>query len=312
MPNYSGLWTSRQQLQAAGNYTWPGSLAPALFAFTTYTFNNAAATNKNGPTLGQCQTAYAGQPWLAAYFTVSPQGFQQWTVPQSGNYSIEVAGAPGGGKTTGPNFRVIAGQGRRISQTIDLNQGDVLVMAIGQIGEQGQYGGGGGGGTFVIRSGSVLIAAGGGGGDGYYGDGDQMGKDAQDVLSGNPSNGGTGGTGQGGGGGGGFGGNGGPGQGGGTSGFGGSGYSSNFIGGNGYNNPVNGNGGFGGGGGAGGGQAANAGGGGGGFSGGGGCNGATPFSPTTAAYGGSCYVATGSPTYLGYNTGQGFVTITAL
>lgn len=307
MPNFTGLWTSRQQLQAVGNGTWPGL---PLFTFTTFTFTNASATGQNGPTLGQCQTAYAGQTWLTEYFTVSPQGFQQWTVPVTGNYTIDIAGAPGGGKTTGPGARNPAGQGRRISQTIALNQNDVLVMVVGQSGVQGQYAGGGGGGTFVIRSGSVLIAAGGGAGDGYYGNDDQRGADAQDVLVGNPSTGGAGGASGGGGGGGGFGGDGADGGATSSPGFGGKGYSSNFVGGNAFSSPTNGNGGFGGGGGAGGGLAANAGGGGGGYAGGVGCNGGTPFSTSTVGVGGSCYVATGSPTYVGYNSSQGFITIT--
>lgn len=306
MPNFTGLWTSRQQLQAVGNGTWPGL---SLFAFTAFTFTNAAATGATGPTLGQCQTAYAGQVWLASYFTVSPTGFQQWTVPATGNYTIDIAGATGAGTTLGSGARVTAGQGRRISQTIALTQEDVLVMVVGQIGVRGSYAGGGGGGTFVIRSGSVLIAAGGGGGDGYYGGGDQAGRDAQDVLSGNPSTGGAGGPGGGGGGGGAFGGNGAAGIGG-VGGGGGSGYASNFVGGTGLNFPNDGNGGFGGGGGGGGGDGANAGGGGGGYSGGIGCKGSSPFSPSTAALGGSCYVATGSPTYVGYNNSQGFITIT--
>lgn len=308
MPNYTGSWTRAQQMQAIAANTWSGL---PLFAFTTYTFNNASATGQNGPTLSACQAAYAGQPWLSEYFTVSPQGFQQWTVPTTGNYTIEVAGAPGGGTTNGQSARVTAGRGRDISQTIALNQGDVLVMVIGQIGARGTYAGGGGGGTFVIRSGSVLIAAGGGGGDGYYyGSYDQRGQDAQDVLSGNPSTGGAGGTGQGGGGGGAFGGDGSDATGGANGGFGGKGYSNSFVGGNAYNSPTNGVGGFGGGGGSGGGTGANAGGGGGGYAGGRGCDGGSPF--TLNSLGGSCYVATGSPTYIGYNTGQGFVTITAL
>lgn len=310
MPNFTGLWTPSQQLQAADNTAWPGS-AGALFAFTTFTFTNASATGKNGPSLANCQSAYSGQPWLTSYFTVSPNGFQQWTVPRDGNYTIEVAGAPGQGTTTGQGGRVNAGQGRRLSQTIALNRGDVLVMVVGQSGTQGTYAGGGGGGTFVIRSGSVLIAAGGGAGDGYYGNDNQRGADAQDVLVGNPSTGGGPGILGGGGGGGGFGGNGVRGDATIIGGGGGSGYVSNFVGGARYSSNE-GDGGFGGGGGGGGGNGANAGGGGGGYSGGVGCNGGSPFSTATVAVGGSCYVATGSPTYNGYNTSQGFIIITAV
>ena len=287
-----------------------------LFNFTTFNFVVPTGASANiGPTLAQCQTQYAGEPWLSSYFSVSPQGFQTWTVPATGNYEITTAGAAGGGKQSGPGARIYAGAGRIIKQTIALTMSDILVMVVGQHGTRDSYSGGGGGGSFVIRSGVPLIVAGGGGGDGYgnTGNGNQLGRDAQDVLDGNPSDGGVSGTNAGGGGGGGWGGNGqnATGAAGNYPGLGGLGYSGNFVGG-GTVSADDGVGGFGGGGAAGGGSGSNAGGGGGGYAGGlGGQGGGTQ--PWTRSLGGSCYVATGSPTYVGYQTsGSGYITITAV
>ena len=290
-----------------GGFTLAGggfTLEPAptsLYSFTTFTFTNASATGATGPTLANCQTAYAGQVWLSSYFTVSPQGFQQWTVPATGNYTVTVAGAAGGGGVY-PSNAAYSGSGRIISQTLALTKNDVLILVVGQAGVQGTYTGGGGGGSFVIRSGTVLMAAGGGGGKG-----NQAGSNSRDTVAGNPSTGGAAGASGGGGGGGGFGGNGG-GTAGTVAGGGGNGYSSNFTGGAGGTQNQSGAGGFGGGGGGGNGNGDIAGGGGGGYSGGDGALGVSPF---TASQGGSCYVASGSPTYVGYQAGQGYITITA-
>ena len=66
-----------------------------LYAFSSFTFTNAGKTGREGPTLAQCQSAYAGQVWLNNYFNVSNQGIQEWTVPKSGNYQFILRGANG-------------------------------------------------------------------------------------------------------------------------------------------------------------------------------------------------------------------------
>ena len=96
-------------------------------------------------------------------------GYYQWTVPATGNYSIEAWGAQGG-KGNGTQYP--GGKGAKMKGDFLLTQGDVLNIVIGQMGSNGNSSepGGGGGGTFVYKGaigGSGLhIAAGGGGGGG--------------------------------------------------------------------------------------------------------------------------------------------------
>lgn len=106
-------------------------------------------------------------------------GIQEWTVPTTGSYVIEVWGARGG-YTGGCNSGQLGGtlchgaNGARMKGTFNLTQGEILRIAVGQMGEDyssdgGSVGGGGGGGTFVAKGNNhsgatVLIVSGGGGG----------------------------------------------------------------------------------------------------------------------------------------------------
>ena len=92
-------------------------------------------------------------------------GIQEWTVPATGYYSIEVAGASGG-----TNNRV-GGKGAKMKGTFVLFKGMVLAILVGQQGVVKTSGcnAGGGGGTFVWEKNSTtqpLIVGGGGGGSG--------------------------------------------------------------------------------------------------------------------------------------------------
>ena len=149
-----------------------GYLLPSIaLAQTTVTFTNAAATGKTGPTQAQVNTAYDGTT-LDDAVTINTQGIQEWTVPATATYTIEVTGASGG---SGSGNSLVGGKGARMKGDFALNQGDVIKILVGQRG--GSNGGahgnenGGGGGTFVVKktgSGSTditpLIIAGGGGG----------------------------------------------------------------------------------------------------------------------------------------------------
>lgn len=144
--------------------------APELFAFTAFTFLPVVGTESTtGPTLGQCQSAYSGTPWITSYFNQGTyQGYQRWTVPATASYYI-VAGGAGGG--TGSNFTYGSQAGGAvIGGLFSLTQSDVLEMVVGS---QGGGGGGahgnergGGGGSFVrnVTTGAILLIAGGGGG----------------------------------------------------------------------------------------------------------------------------------------------------
>jgi len=149
-------------LTGSGNAQFYASLPVNLYAFTSFVFSNAGATGNVGPTYSQVNTRYSGTSWTQnqAYLDVQTQGFQLWTVPTTGNYTIEVAGAAGGSSTASN------GLGNIISSTFTLTQSDKINICVGQKGtNRTAMGSGGGGGSFVVWSnGTPLIIAGGGGG----------------------------------------------------------------------------------------------------------------------------------------------------
>ena len=110
-----------------------GSLS---YAQTVYTFTNANKTGRYGPSQSDINSAYGGTN-LANSVTINTTGIQEWTVPASGVYTIEVWGARGGGNN---NY----GKGARMKGDFSLTQGDVLRIAVGQMG--GVYSSGSGGG----------------------------------------------------------------------------------------------------------------------------------------------------------------------
>lgn len=270
-----------------------------MFVFATraqivYTFTNCAATGNQGPTQTQVNSAYVGTT-LEGVVSINTQGIQEWTVPASDTYHIEVFGAAGGG--TSP------GLGASMSGDFDLSGGEVLKIVVGQTGVQETYqrtyfAGGGGGGSFVVSASDVpYIIAGGGGGCSA----DQSGHDAITATSdGNTGTDGNGGT---------------PGEGGSGAGFIGNGaigmhggdiaansFINNAVGGTGSPSGGQGYGGFGGGGGDG-----YADGGGGGYSGGN-----EPGEPNGAYGGGSFNSGTNQVNTAGVNSGHGYVIITRL
>jgi tripartite motif-containing protein 56 len=230
-----------------------------LYDFTGARFTNGGQTGRTGPSLSQAISGITGNDsWKnnTQYFNVSA-GIQLWTVPQTGNYRITVAGAKGGNSN---NWGRSGGFGATMSGTFSLNKGDVLKLLVGQMGTNDTYDGGGGGGSFVTKqdNSSLIIAAGGGGGSacGFSGSGSSAGRTDQSGSStswGSGGSNGNGGNGSTAGGGGGLTGNG-------TGSWGGQSFVNGGIGG------PNASGGFGGGGGGGG---TNGAGGGGGYSGGG-------------------------------------------
>jgi hypothetical protein len=155
----------------------------SLYDFTTFTFTNAGATGRNGPTYTQLLGAYTGSAsWTATptFFTASTPGIQIWTVPQTATYRLTVAGAAGGNSPTItsasllPNGTGSGGYGAYIVTDVSLTQNQKLAIVVGQRGGNRYTGSGanafngapGGGGTFVYDSSSITyyVAAGGGGG----------------------------------------------------------------------------------------------------------------------------------------------------
>jgi len=144
----------------------------------SFTFTPCGAKGANGPTKSQMQSYY-GNDIVTKYGIdmSSNQGIQTWTVPATGSYQIIAGGAAGGdsyylGTYSAPNTPINApgGKGIVVSNTVNLNQGDIIKILVGQKGTKwtGASGGGtGGGGTFVVKSTNIpLLVAGAGGGGG--------------------------------------------------------------------------------------------------------------------------------------------------
>jgi hypothetical protein len=154
----------------------------ALYTFTTMTFTTAGNVGRYGPNLANCVTTYSGSSytgntWVTntSYFNMTTQGYQLWTVPATGTYSITAAGSRAG-RATGQNYT--SGNGAIVSGTVALTQGQVLEIICGQCLDASSgnasvtsYAGlGGGGGTFVnnFTASTLLFAAGGGSGASIY------------------------------------------------------------------------------------------------------------------------------------------------
>ena len=300
-----------------------------LYNFTSHNFSTAGTTGRTGPSLSAVRSAYSGVSWAQDttnnYLNMTTNGYQLWKVPTTGNYTIIIAGAPG----TDVVGVKSGGRGGIVSMSVALTQGHQIGIIVGQKGigptsQSGNAGGAGGGGSFVwnASNGNALIGAAGGGGgaclwSGYsYSGGDAiLSSTTGGSTNGNQSI--TGGVN-------GAGGNitsgytsYGTGSGGGwvsagtgnnnnSVNYGGQTFGNGFIGGDSYQAPYwSGYGGFGGGGGSN--QVCGSGGGG--YSGGGSAGASNP-NEIAGGGGGSCYLSGTNQTQLGYNTGDGYVTIT--
>jgi hypothetical protein len=141
--------------------------AQALYTMTsnTHTFTSGGVTGANPPTIAQLRTAYTtSNAWEDTYLRQGDyQGYQDWTVPVSGVYSFNVKGASGyNGSGSGG-----VGRGAIVEGGVSLTKGEIITIAVGQVGAapaSGGIWGGSGGGTFVVRkTGKIpLFVAGGG------------------------------------------------------------------------------------------------------------------------------------------------------
>lgn len=131
-----------------------------------WTFTNAGATGRFGPTQAQIDANYSGTSLEGAVtINATHQGIQEWTVPSTGTYRIEVLGARGGGAPES-NF----GKGAQMVGSILLGIDEKLKILVGQMGGYSTSGSGGGG-SFVVKATgeepsniTPLIISGGGGG----------------------------------------------------------------------------------------------------------------------------------------------------
>jgi hypothetical protein len=127
-------------------------------AQNSYTFTSCGVTGDLGPNQTQVNTAYAGTSLQGSVTSVS--GIQNFTVPATGMYRVELYGASGGTNA------LYSGYGAYAAGDVSLTAGSVVQVLVGQMGSNHapSNSDGGGGGSFVVTGGTLLFAAGGGGG----------------------------------------------------------------------------------------------------------------------------------------------------
>lgn len=132
-----------------------------------FNFTPCGATKSVGPTQAQVDSAYINTP-LEGKVTVI-NGAQKFIVPATGQYKITMTGASGG-NTNSDGKTGTGGLGAKVETTMNFNQGDVLLLWVGQQGwttntndrpTQGGFGGGMGGGCNSTDS-SMSAGTGGG------------------------------------------------------------------------------------------------------------------------------------------------------
>jgi len=140
-----------------------GSQALYTLASNTHTFTTCGQTGRVGPTQVQMRAAYS-TTWDDTYLTQGIfQGYQDWVVPVSGIYEFTANGASGyNGSGAGG-----VGAGATVKGRVALTKGEIITIAVGQVGaapSSGTTWGGSGGGTFVVRKTGQepLFVAGGG------------------------------------------------------------------------------------------------------------------------------------------------------
>lgn len=174
-----------------------------LYAFTQFQFFSSNVTGQTGPTLANFQNPpppysnnsdfrtfgyysnVVNQPFYPSFWSLysDKPGYQQWTVPKTGTYSVILCGAPGGtwlNSNTATGGRP-GGQGAVLAGSFDFTRGQNLIIQIGQTGsmwsnvnpaQYAQPGRGGGGYSSIVDAADIskpIAVASGGGGVGWTG-----------------------------------------------------------------------------------------------------------------------------------------------
>jgi len=154
-----------------------------LYTFTSAYFtvsralsnSSSSSAHRYGPTQAEVRAWLGGtgngggnHDWADTYVDCPIQGYQRWTIPKNGKYTITAKGG-GAGYTDSPYDRM---RGVKVTADFDLVRGEKLIIVAGQ-GVPNYYGDhcNGGGGASWVMSGSdytvaiPLIVANGAGGD---------------------------------------------------------------------------------------------------------------------------------------------------
>ena len=145
-----------------------GGGGAGLYTFadgSSFTFNAGGQTGPTARSISSMRSYYTsrngGDSWVNDYLQQGPyQGIQAWTVPKTGEYTVQAGGARGGDNGRGTRS---PGNGYVKQANFNFTQGETIYIVCGQRGNNNGQNGGGGGGTFVYynRSASPLIVGGG-------------------------------------------------------------------------------------------------------------------------------------------------------
>ena len=148
-----------------------GYLGPELVTLTGHADYSAAAWRTNPAHFNLGKGYY---PDSGSDASTPQRGFQLWTVPKDGTYTIQAQGALGGDA----NFTSqTPGKGARVQADFTLTKGTKIIIIVGQGGVAAtnyQLSSGGGGGTFVLKNNfgittdDIYLIAGGGTGTSEY------------------------------------------------------------------------------------------------------------------------------------------------
>jgi hypothetical protein len=143
-----------------------GSLYPFTSAFFTVsqalTDSYSSTLHRYGPSETQVRSWLSGSSngggsfsWANTYVDCPVQGYQRWTIPQSGTYRITVKGA-GSGQTD----QAWVGRGVKVIADFNLVKSEHLILAAGQgvPNFNGDHCNGGGGASWVMRGKNYVTA----------------------------------------------------------------------------------------------------------------------------------------------------------
>ena len=150
--NATGLFTDRA-INIVGE--------SGLYNFTSHTFSSYltpyVSDPREGPTFAQMKTGYASEIWEEnpAWFNSITQGYQIWTIPETGTYRIRARGGRGGKCATGFTYSAnLFGRGAEVQADFYFTKNTKIVIIAGRRGEDpqsvsgnsnfGNTGGGGG------------------------------------------------------------------------------------------------------------------------------------------------------------------------